>query len=414
MGKRRVPIPGQESTSATTCAVPPKPTCRKPAPSARRKVAGPASRVAGPFEEPRRRRLSEKPRSVDQMPAAKRGHPAATPADPPRSARQGTHAVPETPATDRQERFSFELAPAFPAEERAHWLRFRHGPEWRWQLAQHLAGRRPHRYRSDYDRWVQMACDFARAENREDPGREAKFPEVVAAQGLAAPGPRRDALKLLVMGGTPTWKIARRFSLPGSAIAAWEALFFDIRPVLSARDWILTRVITPEAQRGDSHLAVRLQFAAAGPVAAAAVVDAESRISLVEGQHLFDRKVRLLLKFAAAEQLVVDTPRTARFFLKLYSALRIQERKLDLAERRLEERCQRALERTWQLQKRREAEDARVWAKREQAAQRQRAPGEGRRRHAQEAGRRAAHSALQQLQWCCKEKTVPPEGGGPH
>src|SRR5262249_15358552 len=196
--------------------------------------------------------------------------------------------------------------------------------------------------------------------------------------------------------------------------------YFDVRAAREATGWVLAKVIQPEQQR-DCHLAAKLKFASAGGAAAArAILDAESRLSLRQGETLFDKKIRLHLKFDEAAQGSLDTDRKQLFFIRRQAELMHREKRLRLAERRLEQKCQEALrvqqlaERRLELRAQRDEQRAAQAASRQAERTRKRAERQAfqfrlradslardgarqeRKRAAQE---RAATSALAQLRW---------------
>jgi hypothetical protein len=308
-------------------------------------------------------------------------------------------------------------------DEEAQRQRRVHGPDWRWQRALANASSTATGRTDTEDPQVRDALAYLRlrAGDRKQKARAGReFPHIAAATRLAKANSRTRQLKVLVLGGCPPAEIGARLSLEAKVLATWEGLFFDVRSAREATDWIRGKVIEPE-QKSDGQLAAQLKFASAGGTQAArAILDAEARLSLREGQTLFDRKVRLHLKFAEAAQVPLTTERDKLRFIKMHAELKYQEQRLRLAERRLAQRCQEALwkhqvaERRLELRRRgdeeqaeraagREAERARKRALRQaHQLQRQadsRARAEVRHERCQAAQERAARSALAQVTW---------------
>jgi hypothetical protein len=299
-----------------------------------------------------------------------------------------------------------------------------HGPDWRWKLAQAWAGSAATGPINRTDQQVCAAFDYLRKQAGA-PGQQRRarqqFPHIATAELLAQNSEVCGELKVLVLGGCSPPEICERLSLDPKVLATWESLFFDVRGSQEATDWVLANVIQPEQERGDGHLAAKLKCACAGgPVAAVAVLDAESRVSLKAGATLFDKKIILHLKFDQAAKLKIETNSEKLFFLKMHVKLMGQEKQLRQAEKRLEQKSQEALEKhslaqqRLELQRQRQEERAAQAAERKEARARKeeerrvqvvqkqvertaRAAAGVRRRQAAKV--RAAQSPLAQLRW---------------
>jgi hypothetical protein len=295
-------------------------------------------------------------------------------------------------------------------ETLAEWLRFRDGPDWRWKLTTALTDRPHPALIPQGDPAVREALDYLRWQGQgPDAGLEVT-PEAAArvagALLLAQDAPSSGAAKVLVLGTCPPAEIAARLGLEEGVIVLWEQLFFEVRPFLHATSWLANRVIRPVQQK-DAPLAARMKLACAGPFAARAALDAGKRVSLDPGQRLFEQRVLLSLKFEEASQVVLGTDRSKLSFMKTYHELMQRERRLRLAEQRLEAKCQRAL---WD-QRRAEERQARK-QKEQQGREAARArEQEARRQQWREARERAANSPLAQLCWAYSSETVPQAPG---
>jgi len=219
-------------------------------------------------------------------------------------------------------------------EEVAARRRFSDGPAWRYQLAESLAGdpRRPPANLADQH--VLAALAYLRLDDVEE--RRRLFPHVATADALHADAALLDKLKILVVGDCPRAEIAAQLGLDVQTVATWEFLFYDVRPALAALSWVAREVIRPEELRGNASLAAKLKFASAGPIAARAFIEAESRISLKRGVRLLDQKILLMVKSEEALQLPLTSERASLFFLKTHADLMSLEKRIRLAEKRLE------------------------------------------------------------------------------
>jgi hypothetical protein len=240
-------------------------------------------------------------------------------------------------------------------EQIVYQRRHYNGPTWRWGWAKELAKRPAYEgraARAQADGHVRAAEGYLRQRYGQ---KELPVDDVAPAESSLAPVAQAVALnedevvlgdlKVLVLGGCPANEIAARYGLPEDVVTTWELLFFDIRPVAKATDWLLLNVIKPLQQQGECHLAAKLKFATAGPVSARAIVDALERVSLRQGQSLFDQKIALMVKFQeAVEKVPIDSERAKLRFIQLHAQLMDREQRLRLAERRLEQRSQEALQ----------------------------------------------------------------------
>jgi hypothetical protein len=122
--------------------------------------------------------------------------------------------------------------------------------DWRWQRACWLqeTGQRPDR-RLD-DAWVARARHFldAAAGDYDDMalGRvDRPDPAVARALQLSRADPPFDRWQLegYLLTAEPLEAVARHCALPVEAVEAYHALLFDVRPRLTARDWIAARAL---------------------------------------------------------------------------------------------------------------------------------------------------------------------------
>jgi hypothetical protein len=151
----------------------------------------------------------------------------------------------------------------------------------RWQLAAyfHRHGRR--RGRRWADPWVLRAWRYLRALRRAGapelitPAR--RDPALVAALALRSGAElfRRLAVEATLLAGMTDLEIAYRTGLPEEVIAAYEALFFDVRARLVATDHIVFLVVGPGLYDGsalDPALVIKHLAYFGGPLVADALL----------------------------------------------------------------------------------------------------------------------------------------------
>jgi hypothetical protein len=166
----------------------------------------------------------------------------------------------------------------------------------------------------------------------------AAHPAIAAAERLQADDDLCDSLKIMVVGSLLADEICARLALEPAELAAWEQLFFDVRPMYDSPPWIAAHVINPERRRGRSQLAAKLKLAANGPDAARAVLNGSARLPLDDAGRLFDQRLRLHAKFDEA----IESPLDPMSFLKLYVRLEIQRERIEQEKFKLAERSKQA------------------------------------------------------------------------
>jgi hypothetical protein len=129
--------------------------------------------------------------------------------------------------------------------------------DWRWQRACWLqeTGQRPDR-RLD-DAWVARVRHFLDAAgggpDGADPGRaDRRDPAIANALQLSRADPPFDRWRLeaYLLTAEPLEAVARHCALSVEAVEAYHALLFDVRPRLTARDWIAARALCPGPGNG--------------------------------------------------------------------------------------------------------------------------------------------------------------------
>jgi hypothetical protein len=239
-------------------------------------------------------------------------------------------------------------------------LRARSGPAWRWQQA-HSWAQRPHLGQPHVqDPEIHAAATFLTGSDpRDDTVRTAqRLAPVGAAQQLEANLPLAANGKILVIGNCPLPEVAGLLDLPEETVQTWEALFFDVRPALPAVDWIFSRVIQAERAAGKQALAAQLKLAyAGGPVAARALLRSGKGLPMAAAEAWFDRKLRLHLRVDQA--LVMAAAADPFALVQHHSLVLVQEKKLELARLKLQERCRAALARDESARQRQQCQEER-------------------------------------------------------
>ena len=174
----------------------------------------------------------------------------------------------------------------------------------------------------------------------------ALYPNIAAAEAINADEAKTRLLKIAVLGEIDVPEIAQQLSLDAAVVETWEKLFFNVRGLRSAFGWIDPHVIRPELAAGRADLAARLRMVCAvGPLGAQVILRADTRLPIDESQRLFERQLKLHLKFDAAMELTLDTPKNQIFFLRRHMALMQEEKRLELAREKLEKKCVEAINR---------------------------------------------------------------------
>jgi hypothetical protein len=281
------------------------------------------------------------------------------------------------------------------------------GPAWRSRTAQELTD--VHRL-SVAQLWdpltIEAAKYFAlRADGADGLERAAAaYPKIDAAITLHADSAKTDIMKLLTLADVCIDSIAERVGTKSEVVATWEQLFFDVRGMRSATGWLSIHVIRHECRAGNTALAARMKLAlVAGVEGVNAVLAMDHGAPLDEAERLFQRKLKLGLKFDEAAEMPIDSPRSRVNFVKLYVYLQQTEQQLEFAEKKLAARCAEARDRHELAKMRLEFAHERAMAKANEKQQKAE-----RRRQAQEAQNAEAASAreLQRYVRLAREKAA--------
>ena len=114
----------------------------------------------------------------------------------------------------------------------------------------------------------------------------------------------------------------------------------------SATAWIQIHVIQPEVAAGRGELAARLRMVSSvGAGAAQAILKADTRLPIREAEKLFERQLKLHLKFDNAVELTTDTDKARMFFIGQHAKLKREEQRMKFVREKLEKKCAEALDR---------------------------------------------------------------------
>jgi hypothetical protein len=227
--------------------------------------------------------------------------------------------------------------------------RDRHGPAWRWDLAEDCLHHRldPWRWQFDHDfldvHHYRTLCDRSEVGKRQ---AVILYPAIAAAEELNADIAKTGHLKIAVLGKLDPKEVSQQFHIDEAVFRTWERTFFDVRGCHLATHWVYIHIIQPELAAGRGDLAARLRMVSAvGTLAAKVILQADTRLPIREAQKLFERQLKLHLKFDAAIEMTPDTNKNRLFFIQQHAKLQLEERHLKLAREKLVRKCEEALDR---------------------------------------------------------------------
>ena len=224
-----------------------------------------------------------------------------------------------------------------------------HGPAWRWDLADELRDCWPGRLLERFGHDFANVQHYRTLCGRSEAGRHQAvtlYPALATAESLNADLQKTGQLKIAILGDVDPQEIRQYVDVDEVVLRTWERTFFDVRGTGLATHWINSRVIQPELAAGRHDLAARLRMVAAvGPLGAQAILKADNRLPVREAQKLFDRDLKLHVKFNAAVAMTPDTTKTRLSFIKLHAKLQIEKQRLKLAREKLQQKCAEAIDR---------------------------------------------------------------------
>jgi hypothetical protein len=281
------------------------------------------------------------------------------------------------------------------------------GPAWRSQAAQELS---PPLARSMIRIWDRLTIKLVRfyALNATGPAGSAraakKYPQIAAALMLDGDSDKTKISKLMILADLPPEEIAQKLGVEAAVVDVWEQLFFDVRDLRAATSWLSAYVLEAECKAGNSALAARMKLAlGVGRDGVNAILALDEGAPVDEAERLFQRRLALDLKFDEAISMAMDSDQNRMKFAKLYVDLRLSEKRLVLAEKKLAARCAAARDR-FELSK------MRMEAAQEQAVVKdaaRRPPAERRRRtRAEREAKRAPLEEVQQAARLAEEQAT--------
>ena len=119
-------------------------------------------------------------------------------------------------------------------------------PDWRWQRAWWRNQTRSRRGERQDDDWTHRAMGYVKAIHREACGYRPyrPDPELMQARQLTQQHDwHRAELESRILADQPVDQISSTMGVAPAVISVFESLFFDVRPRLSARAWIIYDVI---------------------------------------------------------------------------------------------------------------------------------------------------------------------------
>ena len=148
----------------------------------------------------------------------------------------------------------------------------------------------------------------------------------------------------MVIAGCSVEEASERAGFPPPVVQIAEALFFDVRPMLKAGEWVKKHVIQPAAKGGDADFATLLAIARIGAPATAKLMTARGGASpLVGADLLLDREVLLHAKFQVCMMAPLNSSRRQLQFLRTYLDVLEKIKKIEFDKQKLrvkyEEEC---------------------------------------------------------------------------
>ena len=221
---------------------------------------------------------------------------------------------------------------------RYQWSPFR-TPVWRWVAANQLCMQGAKSSSRIDDPWVSRAMahlTFAKGKEKGQANGRPALPdqEIIGALKLLQEEPRRRRMELeaLLLTTESLTEIAQRFQLPIQTLACFHDLFFDVRPYLHARDWIVLRAIGTGYAEGSVSMPResiwKMAAYCGGPRALDIIVAVTMneplpewlRPMLAERPAYEETRIRLLAKLAVAAW-KADSPELLKGLLKIQRQL---------------------------------------------------------------------------------------------
>ena len=227
--------------------------------------------------------------------------------------------------------------------------RDRHGPAWCWDFAEECLHQRAGQSLQQFGQGFRDVHHYRTLCDHSEVGKRQAvilYPAIAAAEELNADAVKTSHLKVAVLGELDPKEVCQQFNIEEAVFQAWEKTFFDVRGCRSATHWVSIHVIQPELAAGRDELVARLRMVSAvGTLAAKAILQADTRLPICEAQKLFERQLKLHLKFDAAVEMTPGTNKNHLFFIRQHALLKLEERRLEFAREKLQKKCEEILDR---------------------------------------------------------------------
>ncbi len=246
-----------------------------------------------------------------------------------------------------------------------------HGPEWRWREAQRrMAAQKPPWPLPD--RLVGQLTVYLGLKRRSLPDAARRFPRLAAAEQVHQQPALAERLRLMVAAQVPPEQIAARLAIATEIVQLYEAIFFDVRQHLHQGSWIVIHVLHPLEKSGNFQLSARFRAALSGGTAVLdALLSDEIDFPVTFTEQMFKKRTHLMALESEAISVVPLDRESAWKFVQMGARWRIESRRIELAEKRLDAKCLAAA-RDFELKRQKlEVEkldaESRLWLARSQA-----------------------------------------------
>jgi len=197
-----------------------------------------------------------------------------------------------------------------------------------------------------------------------------QFPLVAQAEAINNDPDRCNDLKLMILGYGPVEHITRQLGIEPDVIEKWKALFFDIQEDCNpSSGWLARHLVMPAYDAGHGDLAAMFQLSiVGGPAAVRLLLGGGDASELLDGAtQLIGQRIQLDIAANRALSVLATGATGGRACvkgMKRYIGHLAAEKRLELAEQRLGEKCRR-------VQSRREFALAKAEAKRKRKERRE-------------------------------------------
>ena len=218
------------------------------------------------------------------------------------------------------------------------------GANWRKHLAEDYAARDKVRMPGEFDAATRQAAEFYRLQSQGEPGQAAagkKYPDIATAVAAWRQPELRVAVQILVLANVPAAEICELLQVQEAILQVIENLYFDVRPMLTAAPWIVSKVINHEADAGRDDVAARLRAAYSyGPYVAKKLIQSKLRLPTEPAEQFADAAMLLHAKIVQATEMPLTSEQSIEF-MKLAVEIRRDEKFLQLEREKLAFRMQR-------------------------------------------------------------------------